>query len=264
MLKHVQRGSAGLKWLLGLATAFFTGVAKAVTAPTWFPEGWKPLFPWVVKNQFWLLTCPLVAVVALQFVEKRIEHRLHRRAREKQLKRLMEELLQRLRERFIPPRLRRDPPPFHRLTLFRANKERERLEIVARSAEATRGSTTCWQIDPDDQSKCKGVAGVAWYFDTIIVVPDPGEPELPNVSGPCTEAEIEDYARRCFVPAASIREHRWAARSFAAMSIRVDGRRWGALVLDSVSPRGAQQRIIAQMAFAADMLGDIIRAWGDR
>ena len=261
MLKYLLNGMASVRWLLLLSVAFFAGIAKSSSPPTWFPDQWKPLFPWVVSNQFWLLPGPPLVVVILKYVEHLVGKRQAKKSREYQLQRLLEELLERLRERFIPTRLRREPPPHHRLTLFRANRKQMQLEMVARSAEATRGSTTCWRIHPDEQSQCEGVAGVAWYLDTMLVLPGAGEPDLPDVTGNCDETTIENYARRTFVSAELIREHRWTARSFAAMTIRVDGKKWGVLVLDSVSTRGAQQRIIVRMAFAADMLGDIIKRW---
>lgn len=234
-------------------------MAKTAQPPAWFPSALVWLFPWVVGNLGWMLLALAPAIVVTNYVEAWIERRV-------ELPKLLNEILARMRPYFMPAKLRQAPPADHRLTLFRAGRGQKRLDILARSGEATPGSRRRWRIHPDNKAQCEGVAGVGWYIDSVMTVPSPQESELPDIStaGVASDDDIADYAQRTFVTADQVREDRWSARSFATITIRVDGRRWGVLVLDSVAPKGADLKRIKEMVFAADVLADIIKAWGER
>jgi len=258
-LSRLETLSGVLRWTLLVLAMFFSGMADVPRerAPHWVPTN---LVEWVANNAFYLVPSLLVSVAVLQL----LEYRVHRFQARRRLRVLLESVLERFRDRLLPTTLRADPPPHHRLTVFKANRRQSKLRIVARSAEPTRGSKTYWRIDPDDQSKCEGVAGAGWYLDSVITRPGSNESELPDVSGHCTAEEVLDYAKRTWCTPEQVRKHRWGARSFAALTIRVKGRRWGVLVLDSVSPQGASTRIRTMYQFAADILGDIIEQWSTK
>lgn len=169
-----------------------------------------------------------------------------------------------LRIRFIPSNLRDDPETHHRLTLFVANKKQTRLDIFARSAEATRGSQTNFRIHADDESQCEGIAGAAWYLNTIVIVPGDNDPELPDLVNNNNETNIKQYAEKTNVSSDRVRKHIWPARSYAAMTIRVKGKKWGILVLDSRDSRGAKKRILTQMQYVPEIISHIIQMWSDQ
>ncbi|MCH7870556.1 MAG: hypothetical protein IID33_02540 [Planctomycetes bacterium] len=245
-----------------VATAgIFATLVQFSRMPEWWPKEWSGFLPWVKLNQFWLLPVPPLAAFFLLWAKQKIETRATRLEREVRLKALLCLLLRRLRSPFVAKTFRDDPETDHRLTIFLADADESKLQIVARSSEATAGSRTSWSIDPDVPSKCEGIAGLAWYHNAQILVPGKNEPELPDVSRACSDAEIDDYARRTFVTPEQVRERKWPARSFAALVLRSGGKRLGVLVLDSVSPSGANLTIIRRNEFTADMLVDIISGW---
>ncbi len=256
-MRYLHHALSLLRWLLLGGTALAAGIAKSGTAPTWMPEPFCSIFPWTVANQWWLLPGPPVVAVACQWALSR----LALRDREAQLQALLSDVLTTLRSRFIPATVREDPEVDHRLTLYCADRKQAKLRIFARSGEATRNSGTCWQIDPNDRNRCQGVAGVGWYLNSTMFVPERGEEPLPDISRESTSRDEESYAARTFVTCEDVRRNRWKARSFATLTVRVDGRRWGVLVLDSVDPEGANRRIVRKVEFAVDMIADIIRAW---
>lgn len=245
-----------LRWIRSLvsyvAVPFFGGFAKLSTLPTWWPANWSGFHGWVAGNQFWLL----VVLPLLGGGVEAFERNLARREGSAQLYELLRKVLQRLVYGLVPDAAVGDSPIDHRLTLFRADMARGRLIIVARSSHVTGESVTSWRIDRNSLERCEGVAGVTWFRDCLLTVQD-----LPDVSNECADGEVEDYARRTFVRRSDVIEKRWRARSYAATTIRVAGEPWGVLVLDSIDPRGASDRIWARESFAVEMLGDIIQGW---
>jgi len=222
------------KWALAIATALFVGSAKVSTPPSWWPLNWVNFFPWVVANQFWLLTGPPIAVVVIQWIEKWFDNRVARvrsarleRERTARLRVLLGALLARMRPEFFPKHLRDESEVHHRLTVFRASADGMRLEIVARSSAATSGSKTTWTIHNDVLDRCEGVAGVAWHLNMLIQVPGKGEAPLPDVSASPSDEDVREYARRTWVSDAQVRTIRWKARSYAAIVLRSSGLKWG-------------------------------------
>lgn len=267
MLRLVKRICVIVSWALAVVSAGVGGIARMTAPPSGFSvEQWEPVRAWAVKNQVWFLVGLPIVMLTLNTVPAWVAAAQQKRIRDEQLRGLLARALARLRREFIPERLRNDPETDHRLTVFRADHAQTKLEIVARSSEATSGSETVWTIHPDVLGRCQGVAGIAWFQNHTVIVPAEGAPDLPDVSQPAkpSKKDVTDYAEGTFVTPEQVREHRWRARSYAAISIRrSDGRKWGVLVLDSVDSRGATEENILKVRFTADMLGDIISAWGD-
>lgn len=246
---------SGVRWIALILAACATGVVKTAWTPPL--AAIALVFEWTKANNWWVLpVLPTIAVLC-QWGEARIQ--FHERLWS--LFSLLDQMLGILRTELIPLGLSTEPESHHRLTLFRANSRCTKLTIVARSGEATHDSRTEWRIDPNDEKKCQGIAGMAWFLGTHVVVPGANEPDLPELTSDTSENHLSDYARRTMTTIEDCRQQLWAARSYAALQIRVSGRRWGVLVLDSRDPKGARDRIIRQKAFAAEMLGDIIKHW---
>ncbi len=246
-----------LRWCVLVVAGVAGTVPRLAGYPEWFPA-W--LQPWIVSHQFWLVALPAAAVVPLEALERW----LIRRRRSARLKALLAELLERIRPEFLVQDLREAPAPHHRLTLYKANKRQTKLTIVARSGEATSGSATWWAIHRDEQNRCQGVAGMGWYLSALLVVPDRRAAALPDVAGTPSERELADYAKRTYVTEQDVSKHRWRARSFAAMTIRDGGRRWGVLVFDSVDPDAGRGDFPKKMlSFTPQILTAIIKAWNE-
>ena len=268
LLTWIRRKSEWFVFLIGLGNTIVSGLVKVTKIPTWWPETWNGFFPWMNENQVLVISIPFILLFLLQRfngwvdrreAERKEEFRL--KDRNAKLKELLSRLLERVRLEFIPQSLHEAPKPHHRLTVFKANEEQTCLEIFARSSEATRTSSTSWEIHPDIESKCEGVAGMAWFRDHWVIVPGPESPELPAVGNGANDERIADYARRTWVSEEVVRKKCWQARSFAAITIRVNGRRWGVLVLDSADPRGADDQLVRRKGPTVEMFGQLIEAW---
>ncbi len=119
-----------------------------------------------------------------------------------------------------------DPRHHHRVTLFRHNGRY--LVQYCRSDHTTQKSKTKW-FAPDDADRAEGIAGHVWSADSILTVTD-----LPDIS--CAVApltHVADYARRTYVSSEWAQRHRPKARSYVGIPVRVGGRLWGVVVLDS-------------------------------
>lgn len=102
---------------------------------------------------------------------------------------------------------------------------------------------------------------MSWWTDSLVIVPADGEASLPDISGAPVDNDVEEYATRTFVKPDRVRAAKWKARSFAAMAVRIDGRRWGVLVLDSRDPAGAKKDVLEKVTFTPDVVADIVKAW---
>lgn len=147
--------------------------------------------------------------------------------------------LEAVRNQAFADRSTGDPEHYHRATLFRYYSVRpswrywpwtRRLVAVARSGRHTRKAITTFRA-PDTPDRTNGVAGQAWARPDSYRVP-----ELPDVSGDPSPAEVERYARLSSVTKEWVRENQPETRSLFGMRLEVDGEPWGVLVLDSRDP----------------------------
>ena len=112
----------------------------------------------------------------------------------------------------------------------------DRLIPVARSGHATKNTTICFHV-PDRGSKQSGVAGLAWYSNEVVL-----KTMLPELTAKTEIEVLNDYADRTYVTVAflqrRLREGRCMPRSLCAIPIRVKGRPWGVIIIDSTEDKG--------------------------
>lgn len=258
-MRFVRKTLKLAAWAFGAGGVILGGIVKVGKVPDWWSPESKVALAWIVANQWWLLPgVPLLAFF-LAWTTSWMERSEAVARREAAFRRVLGRMLETLRPEFILSRLSGDPETFHRLTIFKANRKQTELRIVARSTEATSGSATRWRIHPDREGECEGVAGVAWFRNCMLTIAN-----LPDVTKcEADDANIRQYAERTYVSQQNVREQRWCARSYAALGLRTaDGRRWGVLVLDSMDPEGANDRIVKGMGFTPELLSHIIE-WGE-
>jgi hypothetical protein len=138
--------------------------------------------------------------------------------------------------------LEADPLDHHRVTLFRYRKFSpfisdprdwcHWLVAVARSDHLTKQRIRRFRA-PDDGEQCEGVVGRAWRCSSWVIV----TAAVPTLNANASDDEIELYASKTGV------DHKWVRRqlqkrrplamSYAALLVRLHGKPWGVLVLDS-------------------------------
>lgn len=143
-----------------------------------------------------------------------------------------------------------DPKDHHRVTLFRHVKWYQwpciirrtldsHLMPVERSGHMTQRSDTVFRA-PDDPSRTQGVAGQTWrVFQTVTIN------ELPDLHADGSQANINEYARRTWNKPEWVRmrlqKNKQLARSFCGIPIRVKGKEWGLIIIDSRSSTAIQR-----------------------
>ena len=123
----------------------------------------------------------------------------------------------------------------HRFTLY---KEVEpgtvaglggHLVIFARAGDHA-GSTRVWPIDGGQAAQCRGIAGQVWYTRTTIF--REAACDWPENDNPIQKQEYAD-SLGCTV--AEVEHLNVKAHAFAGALVTVGGRRWGVLLLDSLT-----------------------------
>ena len=115
---------------------------------------------------------------------------------------------------------------------------RSRLIPVERSGHISQKSTATFAA-PDDADKAEGVAGRAWRTFRVLIVAN-----LPDLNAAYTEAGIREYAKKTWIDAkwvrARIAQRKTLARSYVGIPIRVDGKPWGVIIIDSLHPNSIE------------------------
>jgi len=103
----------------------------------------------------------------------------------------------------------------------------------------------------------EGVAGFAFATNARIT-----KENLPDVSPSAspTEEELLEYANSTFVDVEWLRRERSTARSLYGIPVRVDGKPWGAIVVDSREKSITNSDHVVKSYFlVASVLGQLIR-----
>lgn len=132
----------------------------------------------------------------------------------------------------------KDVPPdkmFHyRATLFKVNLRETKLKFFCRSGTQYQRKVQPFQINNDNEGQNEGIAGQAWFKDTILNYFD--LPEIPSEWRDDDE-KCKEYAKESHLPLRKAKQLKVKARSIAATPIRnLDGKKWGVLVVDSRNP----------------------------
>jgi hypothetical protein len=142
----------------------------------------------------------------------------------------------------------KEPDHYHRVTLFKHVWLRPTLRAipwggwmipVERSGQTTKSGIARFRASANDPDHAQGVAGQAWACSRPVSVH--GLPDI-NVPEP-VEADCKKYAHEGLVSTKWVyrrkRDRKKGAsngRSFFGIPVEVDGKTWGAVVIDSRSP----------------------------
>jgi hypothetical protein len=82
---------------------------------------------------------------------------------------------------------------------------------------------------PPDLDKAEGIAGMAYSTDSTVQVED-----LPNVGGKSPKLQdLQMYAKKAYVDIEWLKKKQPKSRSLLGFPVKVKGKTWGVLVLDS-------------------------------
>jgi hypothetical protein len=169
-----------------------------------------------------------LGVVAARFIQKRLEKK-EREDREAFTKRVIGAVLEGLQQEYFS-KVEPDDRHNHRVTLFVCQPVPAggKQLVIFRRAGIHSSSPTTWNVDDDVQGRCEGVAGRIWFLETERTV------ELPDWSeDPDRKAE---YAAKGFVGPAQAESLKVKSKALSGTVVRVFGRKWGVLILDSKTP----------------------------
>lgn len=228
-------------WCLGkaqvataLAIVFFGAALKAD------PANFGPFEPFLKWMQVWawvVVSFGPIVVGAVQWVRRKFGSPWAWEA--------IQNLIDEFRNDVFKELPEEDPLDHHRVTLFKYHqfavgwewptRWKNWLVAVARSDHLTKDKIRRFRA-PDDGEACEGVAGRAWRSKPWILVPSTGT-ALPQLAKTSTEEEIRKYAEATGVTLEWVRRQldrgRPLAQSYAAVVVRLKGKPWGVLVLDS-------------------------------
>jgi hypothetical protein len=146
------------------------------------------------------------------------------------------------------------PEHAHRATLFRRRLlvwwdprtwlKRGWLVPVERSGYTTRKTKCRWRAG-DNSAETEGVAGATWINDGVLVLTheELPDPEEDGISRDEAEKRLSEYAARTFVAMDYARERLQRskeggpklARYLCGIPVRVQGKPWGVIIIDSTT-----------------------------
>lgn len=199
---------------------------------------------WYRPYAEWLVIVAPVAVGTAELIRRRIGAPWVWRA--------VRDLLNGFEERmFRKEDLRRDE---HSVTLFKYTRRKLLCRIpfgrwlvpVERSGNARRKSGSAFHVPECGGNQSEGIAGQVFSSERVFSVSG-----LPDLSHECSADQLNEYAEKTFVPRPWL--ERWVKKKrrrgqrlpLAICGFHVersDGRPWGVIVLDSVSPRDMEVR----------------------
>lgn len=246
-----------IHWIAIVITAVLGFVIKVDTA--WISGNFAPLLPllfWLKARTWWLFISSLAAALSAVIVKK---------VGAPWVRDAVQHVLDEMRTHAL--RDQPEGPSYHyRVTLFRrtsfcwrALKDRRTpiggyLVPFARSGHVTQKVTVYFSV-PDSADGAEGVAGEAFVGGYTVVRED-----LPDVSRDgALKRDLDRYASETFVTVNWLRKERSTARSLIGFPIRVKGRHWGAIVVDSHSERiQDKDRIIKSYELVSVVLGELL------
>lgn len=124
-----------------------------------------------------------------------------------------------------------------------------------RSGFMTQRSSVAFKAQED--GSYEGVAGFAYCTNVVVT-----KENLPDV-GPQTSPSDEDfrkYAEETFVDPRWLRKERSTSRSLYGIPVRVEGKPWGAIVVDSRQPSIHKSKdVVKSYSLVAAVLGELIK-----
>lgn len=183
------------------------------------------------------------------------------------------EAIQRLLDQFrndVFEHLNDDPLDHHRVTLFKYRRVPlasrlpkdgwQWLGAVARSGHLTKEKIRRFRAS-DDGERCQGVVGMAWRRRTWVIVPKVGK-TLPVLTRGSSDSDIEAYARETNVESDLVKKQlvsgKPLASSYAALVVRLKGKPWGVLVLDSRGEGPMDRERLQKFSVYGDLLTPLL------
>lgn len=199
----------------------------------------QPFVQWMQSAAWLVVVCGPITIAVLQAMRRKFGNPWAWEAMQKCLDEFSETVFGDIDE----------PVDHHRATLFRYKKfhicwnepltSGGWLVAVARSDHLSKRRIRKFKA-PDNGDKCEGVVGMAWRRRSWVRIPSASEEPLPQITRSSSIADIDNYASRTGVSAEwiqnQIQQSRAISRSYAALQVKLKGKPWGVLVLDSKSP----------------------------
>ncbi len=126
-----------------------------------------------------------------------------------------------------------------------------------RSGHLTLKTKTLFFIDNENSARTQGLAGLAWSSGQIAILPD-----LPEIKPGTGAGKKESYAK---VTRSSVRflerylaEGKMPPRSMAAVPVECNGKLWGVIVLDSLTPLAVTQESVEHYTLTVALIGHLL------
>lgn len=172
-------------------------------------------------------------ILACKFIQKRLEKK-ERMEREQLFQRLLQTVLRAMHLEYFT-RVEDAELHQHRVTLLvcresgQGKGQKKFLEIFARAGRYA-DSTTILRLDDNEPARCEGLAGQVWFCNASQFKELPPWPADDGVA-----ARLE-YANSGFLGIEVAMALNVKSRVLSGVPVRVFGRRWGVLILDSQTP----------------------------
>lgn len=126
-----------------------------------------------------------------------------------------------------------------------------------RSGHLTLKTKTVFFIDNENSARSQGLAGMAWSSGKVAILPD-----LPEIKPSTGNGKKESYAK---VTKSSVRflerylaEGKTPPRSMAAVPVECNGKPWGVIVLDSLTPLAVTQDSVEHYTLTVALIGHLL------
>ncbi|WP_191830513.1 GAF domain-containing protein [Pseudomonas fluorescens] len=131
------------------------------------------------------------------------------------------------------------------------------LEPYMRSGHLTLKTKTLFFIDNENSARTQGLAGLAWSTRQVALLS-----ELPEIKPSTGAVKRKDYAK---VTRSSVRflerylaEGKTPPRSMAAVPVECNGKLWGVIVLDSLTPLAVTQESVEHYTLTVALIGHLL------
>ena len=125
---------------------------------------------------------------------------------------------------------------------------------IARTGVVTQWVYTAFRVR-DDREGAEGIAGFTFVRQRTVVVDN-----LPALTAGSPQGRYEEYSRRTGVSVKWLRKRTYHPRSLAGIEVRVKGKPWGVVVLDSMNPSGipARDELTKQWSVTGTALASVL------
>lgn len=126
------------------------------------------------------------------------------------------------------------------------------LVPMERSGHATRRSSVAFRA-PDDADQAEGIAGQTWAHDRVLFLNN-----LPKIEPTSNDKQLSRYAEKTWVTVNWMKKEQCKARSFCGIPVKVRGKPWGVIILDSREPAAISEEAVSYYMLIAGQLGKLL------